>query len=725
MRVDQQYAEPTAPRMDEESAEIAEVSSEEQEAQRLAVIESLGKQIGKKRDNAVRGRLLSGVETIWAEDEDYYHGIDDLNRNRVGMIKPAGVNGGLVRNSVDVDESRCTAFFNITGQFVDSAASRLGDILLPSGDWNFVVEPTSVPDNPETTLVQADATVQAGETRIKDWLEECAYHGHVRRVIDDTARAGTGVLKGPVPEVCKKRGSMDIVPVSRWVDFWNCFPDPGCGDSIHDGDYFFERELISARKLRELKQDGVGFLDEMIDKVLDEGPGRRHYSDGFRVSGEETADDEPFEMWHGYCHVPKSSLEAAQVDCSDIDAKEDSVPVVVVLVNETVIKAFLNPLEDGSFPYDFMVWQRVKGSPWGIGIARKGRVAQDMLNAAARAMMDNAGLSASPMIIVRRGAIYPADGQWTLRARKVFIAKEESDTRPVSDSIQAINIPTMQAELSSVIETAYKMMEEATGVLYLLQGQQGSAPDTVGGMELLNRNASAPLRRLSRVFDEAITEPHIKRYYQWLLQYGEDAEKGDMVIKAVGTSALVEREVRAIETQQLLAASVNPAFGLSPEKTMTELLKMKRLTPERFMLDEQEKQDMAQQQAPPAPAVQAAQIRAQAQVEATHIKEQSTIQKAQIDSDRDTAYNDSLARRDQMNAELRMQELTLKRDLAMLDYANKKEITLEQVKAKLADKVMSLKVQKELAMMDARSDQVATPPNEPPGRADNGQAFYE
>ena len=762
--------------------------AEEERVKRLQVIERLGREVAKKRDSAVKGRKQSGVERVWAEDEEYYLGIDDLNRDVATWLKPAGMTGGLTRPKEDASK-RCTAFFNITSQFVDSAAARMGDILLPSGDWNFVVNPTPVADEesvvpaPEQLAAEQmpmdmqqgmppqqpaqmpgmlqqqlhqlpaqpsrDDVVDKAEERIKDWLTECSYHTEVRKAIEDAARIGTGVIKGPVPQRSKKTmvnkmamgvaiaTEEKIVPCTTHVSPWDCFPDPSCGDDIHNGDFFWQVDRITARQLRDLRDES--YIDEMIDKVLDEGPGKRCYSDGLRKQGESTEDDDRFEIWYGYLNLEMETLEeigaegleteescgCEQDDQEDKDSKHKAIPVLVTMVNDSVIKVAINPLEDGQFPYDFFPWQAVQGQPWGVGIARKGRVPQEMLNAAARALMDNAGLSAGPILILRKGAIYPANGDWTLHPRKLFIATEEADARSVADAITAINIPTMQAELTAIIDMAYKMMEESTGIMYLLQGQQGSAPDTVGGMELLNRNASAPLRRLARTFDERVTEPHINRYYAWLLQYGEDDEKSDLVIQAVGSSALVEREIQAIETQQLLAASINPAFGLDPEKTMKELLKIKRLSPEKYQIDDDKKAMMAQAPQPVAPAIEAAKIRAEAQIQATQIKEEATVQKAQIDSDRDTAYNESLARRDQMNAELRLQELELKRELAILEYANKREMTLEQVKAKLADRAMSLRVQKELALMDAHANQVANPPTEPPGRADNGQAFQE
>ena len=61
--------------------------------------------------------------------------------------------------------------------------------------------------------------------------------------------------------------------------------------------------------------------------------------------------------------------------------------------------------------------------------------------------------------------------------------------------------------------------------------------------------------------------------------------------------------------------------------------------------------------------------------------------------------------------------------LAMLDYANRNQITIDTLKAKLADTTLKLQVQRELAGADGKGPQVATPPDEPPGRAPNGMAY--
>ena len=67
-----------------------------------------------------------------------------------------------------------------------------------------------------------------------------------------------------------------------------------------------------------------------------------------------------------------------------------------------------------------------------------------------------------------------------------------------------------------------------------------------------------------------------------------------------------------MELLQLLQFSLNPMFGISPHKTMQEMLRAKRFEPAKFEMDEEEKQKV-QQIAPPQ--VMAAQIRSQTELQ--------------------------------------------------------------------------------------------------------------
>jgi hypothetical protein len=89
----------------------------------------------------------------------------------------------------------------------------------------------------------------------------------------------------------------------KWVDPWNCFPDPSCGEDIHDGDHFFERDFLSPGKLRDLKKQKTSrrhadLLSDAIDKVH----GRRAGQDQRRRPriGNDKAKKKRFAIWYFY-----------------------------------------------------------------------------------------------------------------------------------------------------------------------------------------------------------------------------------------------------------------------------------------------------------------------------------------------------------------------------------------------------------------------------------------
>lgn len=749
-----------------------------QKQKRVDRIESLGAAIAKKRDAAVKFRMSSGIEEDWSEDEESYQGIDDANRSEARAYKPSSPEGSA--QFPRPDKTRSTVFLNITRPYTDAAAARVGDMLLPTDDRNWSIKPSPIPelasqkDSPEgvnnamgqpvmntatgqqTTvgdmvkdvLVRANKQAERAQEQIDDWLVECQWHAESRKMIETCARLGTGVLKGPVPVKRKYRSAvqengqmalkmeMKIAPQSKSVDPRNMFPAPDCGENIHDGSYLFERDDINVRQLKDLKGT-PGYLDEQIDKVIDEGPDQKYKN---QLGSNKAVEDERFDIWYYYGILDAEDLDAMGVDKEG--SSLEGLPAVVTMVNDTPIKAALNPLDTGDYPYDFMPWQRRTGMPWGMGIPRQMRTPQRMLNAATRNMMDNAGISAGPQIVIWKNKIYPADGTWEITPRKLWYAKEDADIKGVADAFASFAIDSRQVELNNIIQFALKMAEDCTGLPQIMQGMQGSAPDTVGGMQMLQNNASTVLRRIARLFDDNITEPHIRRYYDWLLVYGEDEEcKGDFVIDARGSTALVERDLQNQAIMGLGPMTKDPSFGLSPAKWIKEALKSQRLDPQRFEMDEEEKQAMAKQPPPEAPQVTAAKVRAETDLKKTQMAIGADQQIAQMenqtdqmrikrDTDRDTVYVQAEQMRTQATQQEQMAELALRRELAMMDYANKHQMTLESVKAKLAETAMKLNVQKELAGATIRADihkhhtpQVATPAVEPPGRAPDGQAF--
>lgn len=638
--------------VDEELLEAEVEAQRRADDERQQRIAALTQALIDKRTKAVEYREQLGIEQEWEDCEDAYEGIDDANRETeqtasARTVKPRSDGGPITARPRTT--TRSTVFLNITRPYTDAAAARVADMLLPTDDRNFALRPTPIPQlseqqhrmlmqslqqrqmqqampgqgMPMAQVIDIAAFLKAKEedanqrasraqTRIDDWLVEWQYHAEARKVIEDCAKLGTGILKGPVP-TRRKRSKVDqgpdgslelsivkeIGPNSVRVDPWSIYPDPSCGEDIQNGSYLFERELLSARQLRELIGQ-PGYITEAVKESLKEGPSKINVTEHNR----STKDDDRFEAWYFYGQISESDLESLTPAGRGTTDDEEFVDVVCTIVNDHIIKVAPSHLDSGDFPFDVMPWQRRQGMPFGIGVAKQINVPQRMLNAATRNMSDNSGLSGAPQIVMFKGVVEPADGVMELVPRKLWLADPNQNINDVKNAFVSIEFPSRQPELMAIIQFALKIAEDVTGLPMLMQGNQGAAPDTVGGMTILNNNSNTVLRRIARLFDDNITEPHMRRYYEWIMLYGEEDEKGDFVIDARGSTALVERDIQQQALLSMGQLVTNPAFGADPKAWFREMLKAQKIDPKTIMLTEEAS---AQQQQAQAQAMQSEQ----------------------------------------------------------------------------------------------------------------------
>lgn len=721
----------------------------EAKQQRLQLLAST---LVKYRKEAIEGRVSSGIEEIWREDEEHYEGIDERNKGTsADTTKPPG--------TVAADEGdECIEFLNITRPYVDAAAAKVGDILLPTDDRAWSLKETPIPElieraknggltpevidglaqigaSEETAVQVAQAEQQAAaavieeakakakraEKRIEDWHIEGQYHAEMRKVIDSACKLGTGVLKGPMPVVKRQQmyrdGKLIIEevkkPVSKAIDLDNCFPDPSCGQNIHAGRFHCERDHITSKQLEMLKMD-PDYIGDQIDACLREGPTVKVQAPRHTADGRTLDDSKIFEIWYLYVYVSREDLEAADCKCKG----EGSVPAVFTLVNDRVVKGALNHLDTGEFPYDYFPWQRRKNMPWGAGVARQIRTPQRMVVAANRVMLTNAGRAAGPLVIMKNN-VKGSNGRNDIVPWKIYYA--DKDDPDVRNAFAVIEIPDRRESLMAIVQLGMKMAEDVTGLPLLLQGQAGAAPDTLGGQQLVDRNASGVLRRIARTIDDTITEPHIRRYYTYLLLYGDDDfEKGEFVIDARGSTALVDREIDKQMAQALLQACLEPRFKLDPAKTMNEYLRANNRDPKAFQYTDEEWKKIQEQQ---AQAQQQGDPKAQASLQVAEVRGKADIQKANLTARSDMnelRFKASEAAKDRAH-DRQMKEM--ERDIRMMELAQEQGLSIAEIKSQLAQTTMKLTTQARLSKEKVTGPQVATPPTEPAGRAKPGQAY--
>ena len=252
------------------------------------------------------------VERRWVRDLAQYEGRDD---------------DGVIANLQM--EGRSTATVNVTRAKCNTFESKLFDLLFPTDDRNWGIDPTPVPemDIEEKQLIgQVDELVEAANTaegddeamaiqqeadplaqrirelelerqqarqqadmmvaEIDDNLVECEYAMECREVIHDATVAGTGFLKGPIPlnervrknwirdDAGRYRLKFDPDSEDRFAfqhtSYWNVFPNTGARQFSQARDWM-ERHIMTERDLRDFaKQPGVD--REAVRRLLQDGP---------------------------------------------------------------------------------------------------------------------------------------------------------------------------------------------------------------------------------------------------------------------------------------------------------------------------------------------------------------------------------------------------------------------------------------------------------------------
>jgi len=743
-----------------------------------ARLEALSLAIAGKRAEAVTARKESGIEDVWMAAEEAYLCIDDANRgdfSKAKWAKPISMNGPVTKETINADPNKSNAFVRLTARYVDAGSSRVGEIILPIGDKAFSFGPTPVPelveatddktplavdgmavqrpdeagnmvqattaDLAQVTLDKAKKCAAKAEKRIYDWLTECHYPAEARKVIFDSCRIGVGVLKGPFPDIktgksitktdvgVKLAFSSKVQPAVKWIDPWNFFPDGSCSEDVHSGDYCLERDFLTPGKVKALKKkkDSEGqpiYLNDQIDKVLKEGPGKVN-TEGRNPNKPNT--EKQYEIWYFHGSLTKAEMEAGHVTGIE-DATEEEFPAIVTMINDSVIQVTINPMESGKFPYRAKPWSRRQGHWAGVGAGEQVSMPQRMVNAATRALLNNAGLSSGLQIVVDRMKIVPADGKWTITPNKLWYTADGETVEDVAKAFKGIEFPNATDALMAIIQYAFKLAEEATNIPLISQGQTGeTTPQTFGATELQNNNANTFLRSQGYSWDDFVTEPMIDDFYEYLLldpDVPED-EKGDFQINARGSIAMVEKAIQEVFYINLLGVSKDPAYGVDPKKVMEEILTGKRIDASKVKYTEEELKKMAEAPPPEDPTITAAKIRADATIKTAQSRDAATVEKSKLDTDRDTQYQNSLNRRAEIQADSDAAELAQRKELEIYKENNSLKKELDKIKAHLAEVTMELTTQKELAHASNNAKQVAETDMEPVGRAPAGEAFQK
>lgn len=575
------------------------------------------------------------VEQRWLMDLRQYHG--KYEPDKVKRIREAG-------GSED--------FVNITRSKTNTFSARVADMLLPSDDKNWGIEPTPVPKleaavsnktvltdpatgqpavTPEGNEIQArdmaQGVMQVAEERcasmereIDDQLEEAGYNGVQRDVIADMALYGTGILKGPIlTNSTKKKWNrvddgqgnvqyqlsieQETKPGCERVSPWNFFPDMTVADMKQCED-FLERHPMTRSDLVELAKL-PGFDKDVIRDLLKAGPQKTtlwFLNELRSISEQELAQTQNtlWEVWEFTGPVTRDELEA----CGCEGLPDDELLLMEAVIwwcDGEILKATLNSMDSGDRPYSVCYCEKDDTSIFGFGYPYLLRAPQGAACGSWRMLFDNSGLSVGPQVIINRRKVSPMDNDWKLKPRKVWELTEDGvDPKTV---FYTVAIDSHQEELVNLFKLACAQADVETNLPLIAQGMDSpDQPDTATGLSIQHNNSSVVLRRSVKSYDDDITRTFIPRMYDWNMQFNpKDEIKGDYKVIAKGAGVLLEKERMAqtiMSAMQVITKDPEAGVKINKGKLYDQWFRAMRLDDVMNTADEEQKarDDLAKQQ---------------------------------------------------------------------------------------------------------------------------------
>lgn len=636
--------------------------------------------------------------------------------------------------------------FNIVRDKCELAMAQTITNQFAAGDKNWALKAPPVCDlDPQDMALVAQETGNANmspeemmvykadlmEKEIENHLICTKYGREMRRAMADRVILGTGILKGPKnvgyqKKIYEKQTTSDgqtirvprfteqKIPCIYRVNPWFFFPDETATD-VKQAEDSIEVHPMTKTELRELLYR-QGFMPDQIELCLGEEP--RTYVNSpfndpaFLTQGINTMKNKYLVLeYHG--PLKKADLALMGVE-SVINDPVDELYGEVWVCNSRVIRIALEDLE-GCYriPYKMCVWEPDPATPFGFGIPMLIRDQQRVVNESYKMILDNAGVSAGPQVVVDTTLIKPADGGMACTPWKVWYSTEFG--ADVTKAIQFF-IPDNAFEgLSALLGLSRSFADAESSIQSLIGGGLGSpqAQDSSAtGLMIMNQNATAPLFFKAEEWDDAITYPIIEDMYDWEMQYNpKEIIKGSYDIDVrTSTSYLrgqMEQQKLQMLRQEIAQGSPIGEWINMDELAMASLAGMKLPYAGIVKSPAQVEQERANRP-PPPPDPQL--LKAQADMEKVQIEKQRLEFEMQV-SERDAMMKSQEA---QMEYEAQMRTaVTREREAqasaikAQLDYlaamahlASQDEQNRSKILADLEKTKATLQVEKYLAGFD-------------------------
>ena len=453
------------------------------------------------------------------------------------------------------------------GETIPDLMERLGglaDSLAPVAD---IMEEGEGKTATEVTVHPAMVAAKKMEKKIHDQLEESGASKKLRTAAFECALFGTGVMKGPFA-VDKEYPNWDdegnykprikTMPQCDAVSVWNFYPDPDA-NSMDEAEYVVERHKMSRTQVRSLKKRPF-FRKNAVDLALSFGQSysKEWWEQAMEDDSQETA-TERYEVLEFWGYVDADVLKDHDVDIPSELKDAEQLNCNIWICNGQVIRLVMNPFSPQIIPYYAVPYEVNPYSFFGVGLAENMDDTQTLMNGFMRMAVDNAALSGNLLIEVDENNLTPGQSL-DIYPGKVF---RRSGGAP-GQAIFGTKFPNVSNENMQMFDKARQLSDESTGLPSFAHGQTGvsGVGRTASGISMLMSAANGSVRTVIKNVDDYLLGPLGKSFFSFNMQFDYDPDiKGDLEVKAQGTSSLMANEVRSQRLMQFLQVVPNPALA--------------------------------------------------------------------------------------------------------------------------------------------------------------------
>ncbi len=523
-----------------------------------------------------------------------------------------------------MDPRRSQIWVGLTAMYCNAAHSAIMDMIRGAGDeQSWSLEPEKIPDNtpipPELeeqgfTVVslrkEMRKRVEAMSEMMVNQLDDTRYEEQLDLAVYQGVITGSGAMKGPetvvdngyhwnmnldlnmqaTPGIKQHNGHK---PAYRHVSILNLYPDMD-SVNVEDGAGIFEEMMMTRRQLMELAIR-PGFNPAAVIRCLREAPSGDYTLLPHQVELQAITGDAIPHLSHRY-RVRRYVGEVAGEQLHQAGAKvpretwQMAIQADVWFCGPYMIRG---KMHNGPIPYYIFPFSRRPTTPFGRGVPMLSKHSQNAINGAARAIMDNAAVASGPIMEIntRIVELTPGKDPSDIQGWDVYLSDHEGLSG--THAIKVHDFPAKVDQFLKIFEKFMQIMEHETFLPMLMQGQtrQGMTK-TLGGMSMLQTNASKTIKKVLRYIDDYMVEPLVRALYDWNMRFNPDqAIMVPAKIRAKGTLSILSNEVLTQRMMQLLQVAIqHPDFKF--DEAINIIGKAMGVPMNRLVFSDEEKQMM-------------------------------------------------------------------------------------------------------------------------------------